>query len=55
MGVDRKLLSERKLDDSLVPPTPEEGGHATKDRDPEGEQRPHHGRHSAPAQRTQGA
>ena len=55
MGVDRELLSERKLDDGLVLATPEEGGHAAKDRDPEGEQRPHHGRHSAPVQRTKGA
>jgi hypothetical protein len=55
MGVDRELLSERKLDDGLVLATPEEGDHAAKDRGPEDEQRPHHARHAAPVQRTKGA
>jgi hypothetical protein len=41
MGVDRELLSERKLDDGLVLATPEEGEEATED----GEEQNDHGPH----------
>ena len=43
MGVDRELLAEGQLDHGLVLTTPKEGDGAAKDRDPEGDQRPHLG------------
>ncbi len=41
MGIHRELLSQRKLDDCLFLATPEESGHAAKERDQKDEQRAH--------------
>ena len=41
LGVYRELLTEGKLDDHLFLATPEESEGASKDRNREGDQRPH--------------
>jgi hypothetical protein len=53
--VDRKLLSQGELDDGLLLAAAKKGDGASEDQTPEGEQRPHHRRHSRRVELAKGA
>jgi hypothetical protein len=55
LSVDRELLAERKLDDRLLLPAPEEGKGAMQDRDRKRRDGPHRASDSARVRDEQGA